>query len=350
MKINNLLLLPLLTILLNLSCNKSPTEYNDNVEPGRRDYIWTIDTLEIYSPALKIWGSSPTDIWTISESDHYSNFLHFDGTQWTKDGVYRNVLPHALFGFSSEYVFVGGLNGKIWRFDGNSWLQIAELGKEGTDFIAFENIWGESPSDFYAVGNGPDKNLYANYSVISHFKNNKWEMINTGDLIGDVVHLYKNYIDEKIYLQVIKIGGTEFHDSTLIYEYNGISYNNIYRSAETIGVQADISLINKEVYFILGNEIALRRNDQFQTLLKINNPNFYQRIWGRNYKDIFLLMTDGLAHYNGNNVEYLFYFKDFNIRLGTEIYDTAIFENEIFLVAYEYPTQQKIIYHGVIKQ
>jgi len=49
----------------------------------------------------------------------------------------------------------------------------------------------------------------------------------------------------------------------------------------------------------------------------VENPNFYQRMWGRNSKDIFLLMTDGLAHYNGTDIEYLFYF---NITPRTQIY------------------------------
>src|SRR5690606_15325101 len=97
----------------------------------------------------------------------------------------------------------------------------------------------------------------------------------------------------KIYLQVINMGNGEYYDSTLIYEYMQTKFKQIYGSIWTQGLQADISLINGEVYFVLGSEIAIRRNDQFQTVLKINNPNFYQRIWGRNGKDIFLMMVDG---------------------------------------------------------
>ena len=71
------------------------------------------------------------------------------------------------------------------------------------------------------------------------------------------------------------------------------------------GLQADISMINGEVYF--GSAIETRENGQFQTILTVDNPNFYQRIWGRNEKDIFLMMGDGLAHYNGTDIQYLFY-------------------------------------------
>ena len=120
----------------------------------------------------------------------------------------------------------------------------------------------------------------------------------------------------------------------------------MYASEETWGKQADISLIDNKVYFILGNKIATRENDQFKTLVNVDNPNFYQRIWGRNSKDIFLLMTDGLAHYNGSDLKYLFYF---NKTPQTQIYGAALFENEVFFTVYEASTDLKYIYHGTLK-
>ena len=133
-------------------------------------------------------------------------------------------------------------------------------------------------------------------------------MFNTNGIKGIVEHLYKNGLDNKIYLRLTKIGDATTFDSTIIYEYMNNKYINLYSSIESKGLQADISLINNEVYFVLGNKIAIRRNNQFQTIITVDNPNFYQRIWGRNSKDIFLLMTDGLAHYDGSDIEYLFYF------------------------------------------
>ena len=40
-------------------------------------------------------------------------------------------------------------------------------------------------------------------------------------------------------------------------------------------------------------------------LLDINEPNFLGQIFGRSEKDILLLMSDGIAHYNGIDVQYL---------------------------------------------
>ena len=116
-------------------------------------------------------------------------------------------------------------------------------------------------------------------------------------------------------------------------------YSNIWVQ----GLQADLSYINNEVYFIMGNKIAVRENNQFQTILTVNNSKFYQRIWGRNSKDIFLLMTDGLAHYNGTDIQYLFYF---NVTPKTQIYGAALFEKDVYFLVSEAQTTLNLIYHG----
>ena len=336
-----LIIISLTLFMLFGTCKKSPTEPTEE-QPGRRDYVWTVDTLNLFYPATKIWGSSPTDVWSINESDFEHSIWHYDGDRWSTDGVYRFVSPHALWGFSQNEVYIGGKDGKIWKYDGKSWSQIAALTKEGTEYVAYENIWGESPNDFYAIGSGPDSEHFFNVSVIAHYANNHWNMLNTDSLKGNVVHFYKNKPDNKTYLRLTKIG---YNDTTIIYEYNQGIYTRLYSILWT-KTWADITLIDNEVYFILKNEIAKRVNNQFQTVLKIDNPNFYQRIWGRNSKDIFILMTDGLAHYNGSNIEYLFYFN----KPRTQIPDAALFEKEVFFTVDEASTNLKFIYHGKLKE
>ncbi|MDT3695538.1 MAG: hypothetical protein ROY99_04035 [Ignavibacterium sp.] len=77
--------------------------------------------------------------------------------------------------------------------------------------------------------------------------------------------------------------------------------------------------------------------------MQVSNSNFYQRIWGRNSKDIFLLMTDGLAHYNGTDIQYLFYF---NKVPRTQIYGVALFDKDAFFLVYESQTGLSFVYHG----
>ncbi|HQF41876.1 MAG TPA: hypothetical protein PK073_03105 [Ignavibacteriaceae bacterium] len=336
-------LLLILFLLFNLSCNT--TEPTDDIKPGRRDYTWTVDTLSgLHNPRFRMWGSSPTDIWATTSSNWENSISHYDGTIWISYGVTGLATPKSIYGFSNIEVYVGEAgSGRIWKFDGNNWNQFAQLAKDGHNNIWIENIWGKSPNDFYAFGAYPDSNGLANGSVISRFNSGKWVNINRDELNGVVEHFYSNSLDNKNYLRLTRVGGVEFIDSTIIYEFINDGFNKIYSSLESKGTQADIALINNEVIFVLGNQIARRTNNQFQTILNVTNPNFYQRIWGRNTKDIFLLMTDGLVHYNGTDMEYLFYF---NRTPSTQIYGSALFEKDVFFLVDEAPSGLSLVYHG----
>lgn len=332
-------LLLCLPILMQLSCNT--TEPTDDLKPGRRDYIWTVDTLEgINNPRYRMWGSSPIDIWATSPGEWDKSISHFNGTDWHSFGVSGVIVPNAIFGFDKNIVFFGAENGNIWKYDGNTFFQFAELSKNGHNDIVFANLWGESTDNFYAFGAYHDNDGLPNSSVIAYF-NNVWSILDTDSIKGLVSKLYRGK-DGKIYLRVINMGNGVYVDSTLIYEYRLEKYHPLYSSIWSRGFEADISRIDNEVIFVLGNQIARRVNNKFQAILNVNNPNFYQRIWGRNTKDIFLLMTDGLAHFDGNDVQYLFNFS----KSGTQIFDAVIFENEVFFMLYESQTNLNLIYHG----
>ena len=243
-------------------------------------------------------------------------------------------------------IYVGGTQGKIYKYDGNNWNEIASLKKDGHSDIVFDNMWGESiwglTFSLYATGAyQSDNEAYANNSVIAHYSNNKWEMLNTDSLYGIVERIFRNPKDNKVY--ILAIGGHNYTDSTTIWEYDKGKYQKLYSNIWLHGLQADLSFIGGEVYFIMGNKIAIRENYSFQTVLTVDNPKFYQRIWGRNSKDIFLLMTDGLAHYNGTDIQYLFYF---NVTPRTQIFGASLFEKDVYFLVLEAQTNLNLIYHG----
>lgn len=320
----------------------------DNTTPGRRDYVWSIDTLDAPSNTYyRMWASSLTDIWCVSSHDWDKSIAHFDGESWALYGEPGLINLTAIYGFSNNEIFIGADNGGVWKFNGSDWELFIQLTKNGHHNISISNIWGESQNNFYAFGAYPDTNGGFNNSVIARFQNNNWTILNTDDIIGNVGALFKNNVDGKIYLNTYRIGGGAYPDSTLIFEYTAGKFRQLYSSVWTGGLQTDISLIDHEVYFILGNKIAKRKNNEFQSFLQIDNPNFYQRIWGRNSKDIFLLMTDGLAHYNGSDIEYLFYF---NITPRTQIYGASLFEDDAFFLVFEAQSGLKLVYHGKLNE
>src|ERR1035437_6080540 len=90
-----------------LSCH-NPVEPG-NISPGRRDYIWTVDTLPNYSYISKIWGNSPTDVWVIGQPGDFSKTIyHFNGRQWQTDNIFRYISPNSIYGFAVNNVWIGG--------------------------------------------------------------------------------------------------------------------------------------------------------------------------------------------------------------------------------------------------
>ena len=64
-----LFLIAVAALILISNCSDNPVNGDDNIAPGRRDYVWTVDTLDgLISPRFRIWGSSPDDVWATTES------------------------------------------------------------------------------------------------------------------------------------------------------------------------------------------------------------------------------------------------------------------------------------------
>ena len=40
------------------SCNKDSVISTEGDQPGRRDYVWTVDTINSYDPIYRFWASS----------------------------------------------------------------------------------------------------------------------------------------------------------------------------------------------------------------------------------------------------------------------------------------------------
>jgi len=55
-------------------------------------------------------------------------------------------------------------------------------------------------------------------------------------------------------------------------------------------------------------------------------------------------MTDGVAHYNGNNIEYIYNFEG-----RISITDAVLFENEVFFLAFDISNGNDLIYHGKLE-
>jgi hypothetical protein len=148
----------MLFLYLAFSCNNNPVIPNEG-KPGRRDYVWTVDTINYtFKTLYRLWASSPTDVWALAGGgDINKSIFHFDGYQWTTGIYILPFAPYSIYGFSAKNVYIGGENGKIWQFDGSNWQQVIILTKDGNTQIVFDNMWGGLTNDLYAFGAYPDE-------------------------------------------------------------------------------------------------------------------------------------------------------------------------------------------------
>ena len=343
----NYLLLSLFLIalfVLTISCNT--TEPTDDIKPGRRDYTWTVDTLNIpFTVLTRIWGSSATDVWAIGPGgDLDKTIYHFDGVSWITDGISRPLSPTAIFGFSTSNVWIGGRGGDIWNYNGEDWVKKTTISITDYNFVGFEDIWGDSPNNIYAVGYAQDGITYR--SIIVKHDGVNWKNINNYKMRNSFIKIRAGSKSSKNPF-VLGIRFEQFlEDTSIVYRFDGDSFIEIYTGITSRDELGEFENINNEIFFLKGSELCkYEYNDKLKLIYKINESNFSNSIWGRTVNDIFLSMTNGIAHYDGTDLKYLYNFYD-----GISLSGAMIFEKEVFFLAYDFNKSINLIIRGKLNE
>jgi len=341
MKLSFVLLLALLFILGLSSCKKNITEPDLNSpQPGRRDYVWTEDTIcSVDHPdmvVVRMWGHKPNDIWYSStNSSFYTNLWHYDGRKVSVDSVFRPInSPWALFGFSANDVWLSSYDNEIWHYDGSEWKRFGIYIKEGYEFITIMNFWGKSPDDIYAVGLANDRKNPI--GIIMHFDGKDWTFLD----IPDINYCFNDIRFKKsANTYYIEAFAFDISDSSKYYSLKDGSLKEIYCTHEI----ASINNIEDEVYFVIGKKIYKRINESFQLWKDYSDQLKFNQIWGTSEQNCFHETYNGIAHYNGKDLELLYKTKN-------TICEGLIFENEVFFLTYNFYTMNNIIIRGRLKE
>jgi len=337
LKVFLLLCLPLLA---QLNCNT--TEPTDNLKPGRRDYTWTVDTLNIpFTVLTRIWGSSPSDVWAIGPGgDADKTIYHFDGVSWSTDGISRPLSPTAIFGFSPNNVWIGGRGGDIWNYNGSTWIKNTTMAIPNY-IVGFEDIWGDAPNNIYGVGYAEDDTTYR--SVIVVYDGVRWKNIDSYKMRNSFIKIRKGQTTNNNFY-ILGVGDEPFaEDTSFIYSFSGSKLIQIYKGLRNFYEIAGIENINDEMLFLQGSKLYKYLIGEFQFFLDVGEPAAFL---GRSSKDIFLGKLNGIAHYNGTDVQYLYQFNNTSIR----IFMGRVFDKEIFFLAYDTNNSLNLIIRGKLNE
>ncbi len=141
-----------------------------------------------------IWGSSPESLYLASER----RLLKYNGVgwlEWTTNSLdWHFPGPRAMWGSGEDDVFVAGGEGRVFHFDGDSWLETPTPIEE--DLFT---LWGNGPSDVYAGGR---------YGAVIHYDGSSWVELETP--ITDIIFGLWGEPDQGVF--AVWGGGVARHD------------------------------------------------------------------------------------------------------------------------------------------
>ncbi|MGE5681371.1 MAG: hypothetical protein ACM34K_10880 [Bacillota bacterium] len=309
--VRSYLILPVILFLIisinSCTYNSIPLTIEEEPE-GRRDYVWTIDTIDHpYVYLQSIWGDSDDDIWVVGESDEmkYRSFL-YQGEKWIQPNTIWLYMK-TVFGFNSRDVWAGGSG--MMHFNGYSWgdwytMKIDSFYKGGN--VEIKEINGLRPDHVWAVGCA-NKNSQTYYGIIYHYDGQWKEQYIEKQNHTDFYHIYPTGEGDKCFVWGVKRNPNDAMDAwTTIYEYNG---KDSLRELYTGYYNKDgcwVRKVGKDLYIIKERKIYRYNKGQLEFFLPYETIDYGNMLGGRNSKDIFVGIMGRLDHYNGTDVQTIF--------------------------------------------
>jgi len=213
---------------ISFNCSENTVDTTDLLPPGRRDYVWTIDSIDYenlptFIELKSMWGSSPTDVWGSHFTGDVRNCLwHYDGTAWK-----RAVEGTPITDPSGGSAIVGGVWGTeqndVWAFGGT---RFSNPEREAPFVMHFNgSVWTEVVGDTAKMPNGywdvfgieKDHFWVTTAEDVFRYKNDEWSRFlirNVSDIpsisvYGTNVYL-TNYLIGIDSLFLYKLSGDEF--------------------------------------------------------------------------------------------------------------------------------------------
>ncbi len=323
------------------SCKDNPVDPYANLEPGRRDYEWTVDTIEVpirdYLLPMRMWGSSPNDIWIVGEADvTYNNIWHFDGSSWQNIPVAGLYNPLGIFGFSKDQVWLSNAYGEFWNYNGTSWKKHSRVSFPDFDIIDSQNIWGCSTNNIYSVGFRETYNIQGQFGTIVKYDGSKWKILNIPNIPG-------SFISVKCQVSTGWYFIDAFNSNTATNPYSiFVLKNDSLKMVHTGNKITTVSSIGDEAYLLIDKSIFKYENDKLHLWKDFSGTNYQGRIWGRTEYDFFTNNYDGIGHFNGTDLITIY-------KTNIGISEAIIFDKDVFFLAQGSERYRFFVIHGKLK-
>ncbi len=350
-----ILLLILALLFVVNTCTEDPLTVGENTPPGRRDYVWTVDSIDFEGlPTIvelkSMWGSSPTDVWGSSFTADVRNCLwHYDGTAW-KRAVDGTPITDPSGGSSIVGGVWGTAQNDVWAFGGT---RFSNPERDVPFVMHFDgSVWTEVFGDTANMPNGywdvfgveKDHFWVASAEDVFRYKNGVWKRFFIRD--NSIIPSIAVYGDN-VYLTDYLIG----IDSLFLYKFNGTDFNVIDKTSLSNGKFGAHGLIvtkNKVITFSrngIHTATAINGSIQFSTWvteLSVPDQGFFNS-FNNSETDVWAIGKNSYPfHFNGTN------WKEIDIYNGNPPTGNQLLfgiwgdGNEIFIC----DIYNGIIYHG----
>jgi hypothetical protein len=332
---------------LNLTCSNLVAPEEE--QPGRRDYVWTIDTLEYpgsFQTSMEdIWGSSPNNVYVVGHNDRaYGKMYRYDGNKWNAIDIgeylgFRNVDLASIFGFSFNDIWVVGAElygmvvppytvtreSLIIKIDGSNWIK---MNIEKRDILLTIN--GSSPNNIFAGG------IYGSFY---QYNGITWKRINFDTTLS--VKSIVTFSPEKTYVMSYVQKQPErvyfdFYDGNIFVRLD----SSTTRYDPKFG-DARIGTPDNKTLYSVGNGIYKFENNKWK--LELNTPDVIRRIRGNHSKNIFAVGVNLIYHFNGTDwYQFPSFIKD------QDIWWSGVWTDgkEVFICGFPPGSRKTYILHG----
>ena len=200
-----------------------------------------------------LWGSSSNDVWAVGEGHHSNStgeskavIWHYDGSVWTEFFVHSRsgTIFNDIWGFSESDIFAVGNPNLLYHYDGSSWHGINNLSNLPYGSEQFNGVWGTSANNVYATGH---------FGAIYHYKGNyDWEEVFRPEYMESFTGIW------------------------------GTSANNIYAAGAS-----------GKMYHYNGSSWSM--------IKELNG--WLTKVWGSSANDVFVASQEGIYHFDGRGFD-----------------------------------------------